>query len=83
MLDVFGYQFDAELVRKIFKELPFVSSLQFKHHKKLVTMEFDIHAKQFSVSFGGKENVSDLNAAIQFIFGDTGEKKRKAEVLLD
>ena len=63
---------DFEFVRKIFKELEFLSFFSFYFMSKFVAIGIE-HPKQFKVSVGRKawSNVSDLSAAIEFIIEKT------------
>ena len=69
-------QIGAKVVRKAFGDLEFLWSLQFKHHNKQVKIE-TYSTNDWAVSIGEEEtDVSDLNAAIQLVFGRTQKKKR-------
>ena len=72
---------DSETVRKAFEELPVLSSFEFSFGHTRASIRVH-HPKQFKVSVGDrKTTASDLNAAIEFIFGDEKSKKRKSEAL--
>ena len=72
----------SETVREAFEELPVLSSLHIKLLSNYLIYEID-HSKQFRVSFGSylKATFSDLNAAIEFVFGNERPRKRKAKDL--
>ena len=70
---------DAELIRKLFKELPFLINFEFTYNDKEFRIQITedsawIHPKRFTV-FVDLEwtDLPDLEAVIQFIFGtETG-----------
>ena len=70
---------DAESIRKVLKELKF---LTFSNDiNQLVSIEIE-HPKQFEVFVNGnKTYVTDVDGAIQYITRNTRQKKRKAEDL--
>ena len=73
---------DTETIRRAFEKLPLLSWLRFKYDQKRVSIEVD-QRKQFQVSVDGlKKTVSDLNAAIEFIFGNERPEKCKADALV-
>ena len=75
--------FYAKLIRKAFKELPFLSWFKFKYLNKVITIEID-HPKQFRVlDYFSVTTVSNINAVIQLITEKTGQKKRKTGELLE
>ena len=60
-------QMDAETVRKILEDLPFISYIKF-YHKQIVEIRVrNENSKQFRISAGGKNRVGDLEATIRFI----------------
>ena len=78
-------QIESEIVRRAFDELPALSSLSFLNDRKRASIKIG-QSNQFEVSVGHDEEktVSDLNAAIEFIFGKeklSSPKKRKSELL--
>ena len=83
-LDV-DWSIDSETVRRAFEELSALSYFTFRYGQKKVSIDIDQVSKQFKVSFGYRKTpVSDLNAAIEFIFGEekpNRPKKRKADAL--
>ena len=85
-LNIF-WPIDSETVRRAFEELPFLSYFTFSKVRSSgysiqpVAIEID-RSKRFSVSVDFKKIVvvSDLNAAIELLFGKE-QKKRKADEL--
>ena len=74
------FSVDAELVRKAFEKLPFLSIFEFVRYAVAdeVTVKICRSTKQFTVSVDEQtKTVSDLNAAIEFGFGIEKPKKRK------
>ena len=73
---------DSETVRRAFEKLPALSLFRFRYDQKEASIEID-QRKQFQVSVGDEKTIvfSDLNAAIESIFGNERPKKRKAEDL--
>ena len=76
---------DAETVRRAFDELPVLSSFWFKRVDDFVSIEIT-DSGQFRATFDSQwKTVSDLNAAIEFIFKNENEqsrsRKRKADNL--
>ena len=75
---------DAELIRKLFEELPFLTCFRFKCNNQRVIIrnpEKWTHSKRFKVSVGyGKETeVPDLEAVIQFIVENEPQEERVSE----
>ena len=70
--------FNAETVRKIFKELQYLSLFSFVYNKHLATIKTG-HSKRFEVfSFDRKwTNVADLNAAIQYYSGNVHHQPKR------
>ena len=74
-----NWSIDTEIVRKAFEELPLLSIFEFFYLTQYVRIEI-VARKQFRVcTHEKKKAVSDLNAAIELIFGTKRSKKRKAE----
>ena len=76
---------DSETVRRALEELPVLSSFTFRYGQRVALIHID-QSKQFQVevNFNKRTTVSDLNAAIEFIFGKeepSKTKKRKAGAL--
>ena len=75
------WQIESETIRRAFEELPVLYSSLFRYGDERASIQIG-QSKQFLVRArvdGKTKTVSDLNAAIEFLFGN--EKKRKAEVL--
>ena len=80
-LDLNTTSIDSETVRRAFDELPVLSSFRFWISELEITIQVD-HPKQFRVLVDNKlKTVSDLNAAIEFIFGIKRSRKRTADEL--
>ena len=80
LLDI-KWPIDRETFRRAFEEHPALSSFRFIYGYKVFSIEIG-QSKQFQVKIGGQITIlSDLNAAIEFIFGIERPKKRKANDL--
>ena len=74
------FQIDIELISKVLKELPFLSSFHFECLKKYCIIKME-DLNQFRVSLGAvkKTIVSDANAAIQWITDSVLESDEESD----
>lgn len=62
---------NADYIRKVLKDLEFLSNFRFQFGDKEAKIELD-HSKRLDVSIAGrKANVRDVNAAIRFLTDST------------
>ena len=78
---VSGRPIGVKLIRKAFEELPVLSLFEFMNDWNLL-VRTEICPPKFMISISGvkEDTVSDLNAALEFIFGKRQEKRKAEEM---
>ena len=72
-----SFSIDAEAIRTIIEKNAFLSSFSFYYVNKWVDIQIE-HPKQFKISGDvGQRETTDLDAAIEFITGESRPKKQK------